>query len=619
MSRKAPHVTKKKQNKRAQKTRQRKQNKRKQNKKKSSAPVAHLTANGLRRLIRDVDLDACGLTAGFLEGLKELDSRLSNEFAGAWSMVAAPGYQQLLELRAELEEKMLTEERVDKFMRALEKLATARRAYGALVNGLEDDTFIDVLWREVFVCLKDGLEDEQLGLRAQLFLPDFAPASDMEPTDLGVLGASLGVDQDKLKDYQRQLMAHPALIRFAELYPHLVARAKYSALHPLLTKAERGATLAELQICWAKSVTETALGRRVSLLLGLESEQLLSVLAVLGSAMHANHPLDLSSWTELQTAPDSQEAVLALASNQLVATPDESVVLLRELDLAPELALRGDEVLSSAYLALDKPELLRANAQQALARVKEGSVPEGLDPMVPTIFFQRFLDWLSPECEAIDWRLATKDVDCQPHQSLEESVSYLRLGLESGFHFAWEAVIRDEQDLPLGPVQSNYLEGLPAQQGRLEYIDGMPRPALSWAQELRAIAERATVSEDSELFLDPESPGYWPALCATLRERAIELGNPGDLCDPVTALKPEHRFALDREICHQELEELGGADFFRCLLRLRASAIATDASLDDLLSGLEESLKTEMAGCLTAWLRLDSGSLASRLALYDMF
>lgn len=604
-------MAKKNKKRRAQKTRQRKQEKRKQNRKTASAPVNHLSAHGLKRLVQDVDLEECGLVASFAAAVTELDERVEG-------MLKAPlqvGYPELLALRTELEAEVISEERVDAFLTALEKIASARKAYGALMAGLEEDSFIDVLWREVFGSLREGLSDSKLRIRAELFLDHYGPAAEMNGTDLESLASRLGVDQDHLQELQTKALAHPALIRFAEFYSHLVERAKFSALYPLLTESERRTALAELDAAWAERMRGSKLADRVLVFLGLKKDDELAVLAAMAAGLHLTLPLDGSSWIEVQTDPESAMARLSLAAQQLATAPDESVALLEGLELDSELALRADEILVSAFLALGDKESLARATEQALARLEKGEVPEGLDPAMPRLFFERFQSWPG-DSQGIDWEKASLGTP-SPKGTLATAIAHFRSGLESGFFFAWESVIRQEQGLPLTAFQEGYLSGLPPEEGRLEFIDGLPRPKQGWDQELRDLVARVQ-EEASELMHEPDEPGYWLSLRTVVRERAVELTNPGGLCDPWEALDAETRYRMDRELCFDALRESGPVPFFATLIQLRRSVIAVDPSPEDFLSRLEEELAGPMLSSLKEWLALaEDAGLASRLALFD--
>ncbi|MBC8275535.1 MAG: hypothetical protein H8E40_11295, partial [Chloroflexi bacterium] len=69
--------------------------------------------------------------------------------------------------------------------------------------------------------------------------------------------------------------------------------------------------------------------------------------------------------------------------------------------------------------------------------------------------------------------------------------------MEGGEFLRWEAVVRDEQGLPLTAKQSEALDELLSfsDDDSVHYIDGLPRPSESWYEIVREIAPK--------LVLDP--------------------------------------------------------------------------------------------------------------------
>ncbi len=310
---------------------------------------------------------------------------------------------------------------------------------------------------------------------------------------------------------------------------------------------------------------------------------------------------------------------MTLAAQQLAETPDEAAALLEGLEVGPEVSLHADEVLTSAYMALDQPDKLKSQAEGALARVAAGQLPEGLDPAVPRVFFNRFLSWLGPSPK-IDWRASSDGVPTLDDSEGSKGLLPFLQSLDSGFRFAWETAIRGEQGLPLSEFQQNYLAAMPKEEGRLEYIDGMPRPSASWNDELNGLLAEVLEDEDRlEVFLDPESPLNWRQLSSLVRERAMELDNSKGVCDPLATIESGTRFELDRRWCLRQHQDHGPAALLGSMVQLRASLIEKAPELDEFLAPLGRDSSFEASQSLKTWLNLEDGAdLASRLALYTI-
>src|SRR5260370_42506360 len=130
-------------------------------------------------------------------------------------------------------------------------------------------------------------------------------------------------------------------------------------------------------------------------------------------------------------------------------------------------------------------------------------------------------------------QLAVPTTDFLEHRNLDDQgalewlVEDFNYAVESGYFLQWEAVIRQEQRLPLTRKQKDKLNGLinfgdPDE--RILYIDEMPRPVEPWYQTVRKIAPKLLLEK-----LDTTTAQFsvafegWPKLGNCLDEHAQDL------------------------------------------------------------------------------------------------
>ena len=138
--------------------------------------------------------------------------------------------------------------------------------------------------------------------------------------------------------------------------------------------------------------------------------------------------------------------------------------------------------------------------------------------------------------------------------------------IEDGYFLTWEAVIREEQGLPLSKKQQAMLDSLLSFSDGdddddvepILYIDGIARPSEPWYEMLGKVVP--------ELILDPFETykihdqiyhEEWPRIVECLEEYARDLSLPEGVNDPLDVISPEIRHRLWLQYCFDELSGLG--------------------------------------------------------------
>ena len=91
-----------------------------------------------------------------------------------------------------------------------------------------------------------------------------------------------------------------------------------------------------------------------------------------------------------------------------------------------------------------------------------------------------------------------KDYNIDTGGGLSECLNDLIYRIESGYFFLWEAIIRDEQGLPLTEKQQEALDEIISfsedEDYPILYVDELPRPSEPWYEILSA-SLRISISE----------------------------------------------------------------------------------------------------------------------------
>ena len=182
--------------------------------------------------------------------------------------------------------------------------------------------------------------------------------------------------------------------------------------------------------------------------------------------------------------------------------------------------------------------------------------------------------------QCIDWKLAIsgvpsldrlKGLDLEELPDLGDAVDNFIHEVTNGRYAAWEAVIREEQGLPLTERQRFFRDRLFAfpdseddeddeeeADDRILTIDEMERPAEPWYETLRKIASHLLVDE----FRTAE-PQYavivegWDDMMEALDEHGESLSLPESAASPEEVVPPDLRHRLWLQTCFDSPEGLG--------------------------------------------------------------
>jgi hypothetical protein len=219
----------------------------------------------------------------------------------------------------------------------------------------------------------------------------------------------------------------------------------------------------------------------------------------------------------------------------------------------------------------------------------------------------------------IDWELALRDVPTESvfeglslanPGDLNEAVSIFCTMLEDGSFAQWEAVIREEQGLPLSKRANDQLDDLADFEGdddeeRILYINGCSRPDEPWYATLRRLADALLIPivRTDHDYPDAQMDG-WPMVEDYLESHSGELSLPPNAGGPLDVVPPDvlHRLRIQSALCElvgigqgfREGLTLANADehyrvdeLLQCLTRHRASVDALGLTLQGLTDRVE--------------------------------
>jgi hypothetical protein len=165
-----------------------------------------------------------------------------------------------------------------------------------------------------------------------------------------------------------------------------------------------------------------------------------------------------------------------------------------------------------------------------------------------------------PDVPTFDY-FENRDID--EVAELEWVVDDLITELQKGDFLTWEAVVTRELGLPLTEEQSEALNRVVSfneepSEGRILYIDDVPRPDRLWYEIVREIAPRLVVEpfNTAEIHYTVITEG-WRDLVAALDEHGEGLSLPRGVNRPEEVVPPEIRHRLWLQCCLKELEGLG--------------------------------------------------------------
>jgi hypothetical protein len=198
-----------------------------------------------------------------------------------------------------------------------------------------------------------------------------------------------------------------------------------------------------------------------------------------------------------------------------------------------------------------------------------------------------------------------KYIDLDDSGDIERAVDDLIDNIESGYYLQWEAVIAQEQGIPLTKKQKQALGSLlyfgDEDEDRILYIDEIPRPKEPWYEIARKVVPyilQEPFKTDAVMY-QVVSEG-WPMLVEVLETHARDLSLPTDAGEPLDIFPVDLRHRLWLQICFDALSGLGQEDdltlanpqqqeyriewFLRCLKQHKDTVKYLDLSLDTLLT-----------------------------------
>jgi len=135
---------------------------------------------------------------------------------------------------------------------------------------------------------------------------------------------------------------------------------------------------------------------------------------------------------------------------------------------------------------------------------------------------------------------------------LNEGLSCLISDLQRGHFLCWDAVVRQEQGLPLTPQQQEALSGLidfgEEENDRILYIDDMPRPDKPWYEIVRQMAGH--LAEGTSRQQAPaEVIENWPKLVVCLESNCEGMTLPPGVDSPLAVIPRKNRLDLWLRYC----------------------------------------------------------------------
>ncbi len=144
-----------------------------------------------------------------------------------------------------------------------------------------------------------------------------------------------------------------------------------------------------------------------------------------------------------------------------------------------------------------------------------------------------------------------------------ECIDSLILSIEDGYFATWEAVVRDEQGLPLTSRQEEMLDELISfsendDNSPTLYIDGLPRPKEPWYETLCKLLPELILDpfKTYEIYNEMYHEG-WPGIVDSLETHGRDLPLPEGIDDPFAVIPPETLHRLWLQYCFDELSGLG--------------------------------------------------------------
>lgn len=184
------------------------------------------------------------------------------------------------------------------------------------------------------------------------------------------------------------------------------------------------------------------------------------------------------------------------------------------------------------------------------------------------------------------------------------SLDNLIFDIEQDYFLIWEAVVREEQGLPLSEKQEDALDSLlnfgDDDDMPILYIDDNPRPSEPWYEIVRKIAPKLLLEPFKTFDIHDEVYHEgWPKLANCLENDAEALSLPEGVSFPIEVVPTDIRHKLSLQYCFDELSGLGQEDeltlenedqkswrienFINSLKKFKESVEYFNLSLDEML------------------------------------
>ena len=174
--------------------------------------------------------------------------------------------------------------------------------------------------------------------------------------------------------------------------------------------------------------------------------------------------------------------------------------------------------------------------------------------------FRHGIDW-QEACDGVPTVEPLDDgMDLTDHGYLEEVVENLKYTFGGSTYFIWEAVIREEQDLPLSEDHEEVLDQLInyGDDDDILYINEIPRPSEPWYETLRRVVPYILVEklDTARSHFEVVTWG-WPRLVENLEEHGQRLSLPDGIDDTLDVLPRDLQHRLWLQSCLDELLGIG--------------------------------------------------------------
>jgi hypothetical protein len=172
-----------------------------------------------------------------------------------------------------------------------------------------------------------------------------------------------------------------------------------------------------------------------------------------------------------------------------------------------------------------------------------------------------------PDIPAIPVDDFLKDYNLNKTWDLAECIDNLMYRIKNGYFLQWEAVVRDEQGLPLSEKQQEALDDLLSfsededeydEDVPILYIDERPRPSEPWYETVKKLVPRLILNPFTTYKIyDEIYTERWQSIVECLEEYAKDLSMPEGITSPVEVIPADILHRLWLQYCFDILGGLG--------------------------------------------------------------